>query len=194
MNGLAVCLNMGMSVQDNWLANLRHLVDTEAPGQDKRPGFRAVAQRSGLSEEYVYQLYSAKPKADGSPRTVGPKAARALARAFADGRPMDWIDMPVRTQPGGPPPPPRDFEDRHVVSETDWALLDDIKTAATEAELSTIRARAEMVRSMAEREIAARMEAATVGDERPSKPSRLPQPSTGGSIRPGQHSRKRGAA
>lgn len=93
MDSLAVCSNSRMStVQDNWLANLRALVDSHAEGADKRPGFRLVAQTAGLSEEYIYQLYEAKPKADGSPRLVGPRAAKSLARAFANGRPHDWFD------------------------------------------------------------------------------------------------------
>lgn len=99
--------------QDNWLANLRALVDANSEGDDKRPGYRFVATGSGLSEEYVYQLYNRLPKADGSPRVVGPRAARSIARAFAHGRPPDWIDLPpaeaafhgARWKTGDPLPP-----------------------------------------------------------------------------------------
>lgn len=87
-------LNGPMGVQQNWLANLRHLVDAHSRGDDKRGGFRYVAASAGLSEEYVYQLYEGKPAADGSTRNMGPRAAKAIARAFADGRPLDWIDQP----------------------------------------------------------------------------------------------------
>lgn len=83
-----------MGVQENWIANLRRVVDTEAAGADKRAGYRAVSTATGLSEEYIYQLYEGKPKADGSPRPMGPKAAKAIARAYANGRPLDWIDNP----------------------------------------------------------------------------------------------------
>ena len=84
-----------MSAQDNWLAHLKALVDREAPGDKKRPGIRAVATRAGLSEEYVYQLYADKPNKDGSPRKVGLDAAKAIARAFADGRDPSWFDVPI---------------------------------------------------------------------------------------------------
>lgn len=51
-----------------------------------------------------------------------------------------------------PPPPPRDFHDRRLVSESDWAILQDVKTAATPEELAAIRERAEMIeRKVAER-------------------------------------------
>ncbi|WP_157991636.1 S24 family peptidase [Caldimonas tepidiphila] len=100
-----------MTVQDNWLANLRALVDELSEGDDKRVGYRAVASASGLSEEYIYQLYEGKPKADGSPRHVGPRAAKAIARAFAEGRPHDWFDqaastVATRTDTARPEPTP----------------------------------------------------------------------------------------
>lgn len=86
-----------MGVQENWLANLRKTVDAEAHPGDVRSGYRAVAVAAGLSEEYIYQLYQGKPKTDGSPRTMGTTAAKAVARAFARGRPLDWFDLPPGT-------------------------------------------------------------------------------------------------
>lgn len=83
-----------MAVQDNWLANLRALIDAHSDGDDMRAGLRAVSAASGLSEEYLYQLYTGRPNTDGSPRNVGPRAAKALARAFGNGRPADWFDTP----------------------------------------------------------------------------------------------------
>lgn len=77
-----------MSAQDNWLANLRALVDAIAPGTIKRAGYREVASRAGIDEEYVYQLYTGRKK------TVGPDKARSIARAFANGRDLSWIDLP----------------------------------------------------------------------------------------------------
>lgn len=41
-----------------------------------------------------------------------------------------------------PKRPPADFSDRIEVSESDWALLQDIKTAALDEEIETIRKRA----------------------------------------------------
>lgn len=82
-----------MGVQQNWLANLRALVDREG-GDNPRAGFQAVSAATGLSEEYIYQLYEGKPKSDGTERNVGARAARAIARAYAEGRPPDWFDLP----------------------------------------------------------------------------------------------------
>lgn len=81
-----------MSVEDNWLAHLKELVRREGGGRD---GYRAVANKSGLSEEYVYQLCNAKPHADGSPKNPGKSAARRLAKAYANGRSIEWIDQPL---------------------------------------------------------------------------------------------------
>lgn len=87
MRTLAVCLNTRMGVQDNWMANLRALVDAEAPGDKKRDGYRAIATASGLDVEYVYQLYKGL-------KTLGPKKAKSIARAFANGRDLSWFDQP----------------------------------------------------------------------------------------------------
>lgn len=91
-----------MSVQENWLANLRATVDAEASGplpRDKRRGYRAVADLTGFNEEFIYQLYSGKPKANGQPRVVSPELAAAIGRAFANGRQLDWIDQPPAGDP-----------------------------------------------------------------------------------------------
>lgn len=85
-------LNAVMGVQENWLANLRSLVEAHSHGGDTRAGLRTVSAAAGLSEEYVYQLYTGKPNADGSPRNVGTRAAKAIARAFGDGREPNWFD------------------------------------------------------------------------------------------------------
>lgn len=138
MVGLVVCLNPRMaSATDNWLFNLRALVDDHAQGEDKRPGYKAVASRSGLSEEYIYQLYNGVPKSDGSPRRVGPRAARALARTFANGRSVEWFDMhpseyAIATgsaaSPPAPPPDPTLGDRRAPPSESEWAILDSLRT------------------------------------------------------------------
>jgi len=82
-----------MAIQDNWHANLVALVEREGKG-DKRSGYKAVAERTGLAEEYVYQLTLRKPRANGAPREVGKEAARKIARAFAEGRDEGWFDQP----------------------------------------------------------------------------------------------------
>jgi hypothetical protein len=81
-----------MGAQENWLSNLRAIIDREAPALEKRAGYRAVSLATGMTEEYIYQLYSGAKKSDGSRRRMGPKMAKRLAQAFAEGRPLDWID------------------------------------------------------------------------------------------------------
>ncbi|MDO9277148.1 MAG: hypothetical protein Q7U05_01115 [Polaromonas sp.] len=78
-----------MAIEDIWLSNLKALVTREGGG---RRGLRAVADRAGLSEEYVYQLVAGKPKKDGTPRGVGKTAATKIARAFAEDGPESWFD------------------------------------------------------------------------------------------------------
>ncbi len=82
-----------MAIQDIWLANLKALVAIEGNGE-KRKGLRQVADVSGLSEEYIYQLVEGKPKKNGDPREVGKAAAKKIALAFANGRPDSWFDSP----------------------------------------------------------------------------------------------------
>jgi hypothetical protein len=54
--------------------------------------------------------------------------------------------------PPPPPTPPQGFADRHQVSASDWALLQDIKSAAFESEIEAIRKRArELQRRVDER-------------------------------------------
>lgn len=81
-----------MSVNDVWLQHLRELVRLEGGGRD---GYRAVATKAGIKEEYVYQLAAGVPRPDGSPRRVGITTAGRLAKAYADGRPEDWINQPL---------------------------------------------------------------------------------------------------
>jgi hypothetical protein len=50
----------------------------------------------------------------------------------------------------GPRRPPKTFADRHEVTESDWALLQDIKTAAFESEIKAIRERARELDRMVE--------------------------------------------
>lgn len=59
------------------------------------------------------------------------------------------------TAPCTPPPPPlRNFADRHDISDTDWALLQDVKDGATPAEFEAIRNRAQVVRERVAEHIA----------------------------------------
>ena len=92
-----------MAAEENRIANLKALVDRLAAESDGklRLGYRAVATATGLREEYIYQLYK------GIKKSMGPDAAKAIARAYADGRPPGWFDLPpswksgiANTEPG----------------------------------------------------------------------------------------------
>jgi hypothetical protein len=75
-------------------------VEREAKeGGSLRAGYRSVASKLAKSEEYVYQLYKQKPKADGSTRPITLDFSRALARHYAEGRPADWINTPPADGP-----------------------------------------------------------------------------------------------
>lgn len=84
---------MRMQVEEIWMAHFKAIVEREArEGGSLRAGYRSVAAKLIKSEEYIYQLYQQKPKADGSPRTITLAFSRSLARHYADGRPADWIN------------------------------------------------------------------------------------------------------
>ena len=77
------------------MAHFRAIVEREAQeGGSLRAGYRSVASKLAKSEEYIYQLYKQKPKADGSTRPITLDFSRALARHYAEGRPADWINSP----------------------------------------------------------------------------------------------------
>lgn len=86
-----------MAIEDIWMSNLIHLVTT-CGGGDKRRGYREVAETAGLSEEYIYQLVEGKLDKNGKQRTVGKRAAKKIAEAFANGRTLDWFDFEVRVE------------------------------------------------------------------------------------------------
>lgn len=69
--------------------------------------------------------------------------------------------------PPAPPPPPPDFSDRRLVSDSDWDLLQDVKTAATPEELAAIRERAAII----ERKVAERLAAVGAAADPPAMPS-----------------------
>ncbi len=77
-----------MAAEENRIANLRRLVDSLADeaGGKARLGYRAIASATGLQEEYIYQLYK------GHKKTMGADAAKAIARAYANGQPDGWFD------------------------------------------------------------------------------------------------------
>jgi hypothetical protein len=92
MSALAICLNPPMGIQDNWHANLLALVEAEGNGIERR-GFKAIAAKAELSEEYIYQVAKKKPRPDGKPREIGKQAALKIAAAYSEGRPPGWFDQ-----------------------------------------------------------------------------------------------------
>lgn len=57
--------------------------------------------------------------------------------------------------PAPPPLPPRDFKDRHEVSDSDWGLLQDVHLVMTDDELEALRTRAERLRRIAHEQLEA---------------------------------------
>lgn len=80
-----------MAAEENRMANFRAIVDSEAQqaGGKIRLGYRAVASATGLGEEYVYQLYK------GRKANMSSDAAKTVARAYSNGRPLSWFDNPM---------------------------------------------------------------------------------------------------
>jgi hypothetical protein len=102
-------------------------------------------------------------------KSFGEKVARRIEEKLELGR--GYLDEPntpgthryPRAEQVLPPPavPPPDFHDRRVVSVSDWALLQDVKTAATQEELEAIRARAARMQAKVEELLAERIAAST---------------------------------
>jgi len=74
----------------------------------------ALMKKTGLSKGRVSQLFDEN-------QPFGERAARNLAEALR--LPGDFFERTL----GGPPAPPQDYADRHVVSESDWAALQELR-------------------------------------------------------------------
>lgn len=77
---------------------------------------------------------------------------------------------PARPLAPPPPAPPRNFKDRHEVSESDWGVLQDVQLVMSEAQLRELREQAERIRRIAARQVA---EMAEIGQAPPSERRRL---------------------
>lgn len=132
-----------MTAEDNRMAQLRALVDAMGvasgevdPKRRRRAGFREVAARAGINEEYVYQLYTGKKS------HIGTEKARAIAEAFANGRALEWFDEPLDD-------PSRVAPGFHQVTASQMALLEDFELLPDDekqAIQSTLRSKADNVR------------------------------------------------
>lgn len=56
---------------------------------------------------------------------------------------------------GTPPPlPPRDFNDRQAVSDSDWGVLQDVRLVMSDEQLAELRNQAERIRRVAQEQMA----------------------------------------
>jgi transcriptional regulator with XRE-family HTH domain len=128
---LQLAAGVSSSVVSQWLG--------KGTKEIKSIGDTAAAERLAQATGYAL-LWIAKGQ--------GPKKAPAAPRAPAP------ATTTVLTAQEPAPPGPR-FADRMQVSPSDWALLQDIKVAATAAEIADLRARAAHAREVVRREIEA---------------------------------------
>jgi hypothetical protein len=85
-----------MAAEENRLAHFRRLVESRSPlDREGRPilreGYRAVADATGLTYDYVYQVYTGKSGKKG----LGAKAAKKISEVFGVGKPAGWMDQPL---------------------------------------------------------------------------------------------------
>jgi len=89
-----------------------------------------LADAAGLKQPDVSKLETGRMLKT----TAMARLSRALGVSgawleFGEGPEPDWDVKASDADASRPAPPPRDFQDRHVVSDSDWALLQDIKDA-----------------------------------------------------------------
>jgi hypothetical protein len=75
---------MSMSIQDEWTRRFKDVVDSEISKANGREadGYRAVAEKTGLGYDYIYQIYKGKPAKKDAISKAYPEFAGALvARA-----------------------------------------------------------------------------------------------------------------
>lgn len=139
----------------------------------RRANLKALCKQRGwsikaLAERLTWARYSYwRDLLENSSKSFGEKVARRIEETLDLGR--GWLDEPnavqTRRHPKAREPipsPPPDFRDRHEVSESDWALLQDVKTAATQDELDAIRARADMIKRKVEEMMTERIAASAL--------------------------------
>jgi hypothetical protein len=87
-----------MSIRDNWLSNFRSVVSHEITAAHDRPSqaYQTVSDKTGFGKDYVYQLY--KGKSTGGQRYPSMKMMSAIAKEYADGRDLDWINREPGTK------------------------------------------------------------------------------------------------
>lgn len=85
-----------MDIQENWLANFKAVVSAEikAAGGKEAAGYRAVAAKTGLGYDYIYQIYKDKPAQ--KPKRPSAEAMNTINRVYGEDREKNWINQPVR--------------------------------------------------------------------------------------------------
>lgn len=136
------------TVYDIRRANLLRLVN-EAGGQ------AALAERIETNPVYVNQLVRGAPDSrTGRPRQIGDAIARRLERTF--GKPHGWMDSAHHAaEPPAvyrmPAPPPSDFAEPRVPTDSEWQLLQDLRAMPAEdreALMRDVHAQAEKFRRL----------------------------------------------
>ena len=69
-------------MQDAWLIRFKEVVQREIDeaGGRRADGYRAVASKTGLGYDYVYQIFTGKPL--DKPKQPGPDAMSAIERVY----------------------------------------------------------------------------------------------------------------
>jgi transcriptional regulator with XRE-family HTH domain len=85
---------MYMPIKENWLENFKRVVSSEIDAANGKPadGYRAVAAKTGLGADYIYQIFKGKPARN--PKQPSVNAMQAIARAYGEGRPLEWVNFP----------------------------------------------------------------------------------------------------
>jgi len=151
----------------------------------RRANLKALCKKRGwtandLPEKMGWGRYTYwRDLLEDTTKSSGEKAARRIEESLELNR--GWLDEPgaadahrypkaAERQPASEPPaPPPDFHDRHVVSDSDWAILQAVKNAATPEELAAIRARDDHMRRQVDAMLAERLASATPGAPTPPR-------------------------
>lgn len=85
-----------MAAEDNRMAHFKRLVEENSPVKadgslDLKKGYQHVADLAEVKYDYVYQLYNGKSGKKG----IGPTLLKKLSAAFGEGKPENWMDLPV---------------------------------------------------------------------------------------------------
>lgn len=114
-----------------------------------------------VQRQHIDQLEAAGSR---TPRYIG-DLAKAMGTRVDDlmalrmPPPLQMAHGAPRDRMTPPPLPPADFSDRHVVSATDWGILQDVKMALSERELFDIHERASVIRQHVEELVRKRLSA-----------------------------------